>query len=204
VISAPSSKRILRNASAALVVSAAAVMVAAPSGASRGEGCRERGRTLVANERARVYGTREVPAGDLDVFACRYSSPRQRIYLDVRSTHNGSSRFKLAGQTVAFKVAGEGCSSGDCVGTYVQSWDIASNRRLQRIFGGPDRYVLKPNGSLAAAVLVNDLDPRLHLIRADRSGVQELAVDVDRGSLALARSRIYWTVAGVPQTATLD
>jgi hypothetical protein len=66
------------------------------------------------------------------------------------------------------------------------------------------RAAPKPNGSLAAAVLVNDLDPRLHLIRADRSGVQELAVDVDPGSLALARSRIYWTVAGVPQTATLD
>lgn len=158
----------------------------------------------MANERARVYGSRERPRAELQVFACRYRSPRQRVNLGSIDRDNGISRLALAGETVAFQVAGERCSSGDCVGTYVQSRDIRTDRRLRRIFGVPDRYVVKPNGSLAAAVLINDLDSRLHLIRADRSGVQELAVGVDPGSLALARSRIYWTVAGVPQTATLD
>ena len=53
--------------------------------------------------------------------------------------HAHAASAEPLGETVAFKVAGEGCSEGDCVETYVESRAIRTDRRLQRIMGGPDR-----------------------------------------------------------------
>lgn len=184
-----------------LAVLGIAVSAAMPSDGRLGGDCRDNGRTILANDRARVYGKLD---GDISVFACSYRSGRPRLDLGFRGASNGVSRFQLVGETVAYKVAGEGCSSGRCIGTYVESRSLRTGRRLQRISGGVDRYVVKRNGSLAVAGPVNDIDRRLRLAKADSTGASTLAPDIDPGSLALAGSRIYWTEGGAPRSAALD
>ena len=184
-----------------LAVLGVAASAANPNEGSLGADCRTNGKTILANERARVYGKLD---GDVSVFACSYRSDRPRLDLDFRSASNGVSRFQLVGETVAYQVAGEGCSSGRCVGTYVESYSLRTGRRLRRISGGVDRYVVKRNGSLAVAGPVNDIDLRIRLAKSDMTGPSALAADIDPGSLALAGSRIYWTEGGLPHSAVLD
>lgn len=155
----------------------------------------------MSNERARVYTFFD---GEPLVFACSYRTPRRSDYLGVRLADNGSSQFKLVGETAAHKVVGAGCSRGRCEGTYVESRSARTGRRLQRVISGVDQYVMKANGSLAVAGAKDDIDPRLRLVKADSTGTMVLADDIERASLAIAGSRIYWTEGGVPRSATLE
>jgi hypothetical protein len=172
-----------------------------PTRARSGRRCRTLGRTLLANGVARVYA---IDDGEPYVFACAYRAARPRLDLGVKSAGNGVSLLNLVGTTVAYRVTGEGCSRGRCVGTYVESRDLLSGRRLRRIRNGIDQYVVRANGSMAVAGPRNDVNPRLRLVKADRAGTAVLSEQIDRGSLTRAGSRIRWTEGGIPRSAALD
>jgi hypothetical protein len=178
--------------------------------------CASVGRTVAANEQARVF--RVVQLGEPVFFACRYGDPRGRMLLTRRSMDFVWPKIVLAGERVLVAEGLIDRHHGDQEAK-VQVLSLRRRRSERRWFfnhrfeaGGPrlavHAPVLRPDGS--AAFLAGPITPSSSSVastyqvhRADASGKSIVAAgpDLDARSLAVGEGRLYWTRAGVPASA---
>lgn len=214
-------KRLLTGLPVAAV--AGAVLAAgAPAAAVAADECQARGsRTEEASRYARVYSVRRVQ-DDTHVrrwYACLYSEDR-RVRLGTvgaGGVHlDRISPVRLAGRYVA--TASEyTAATGDALGAVVEVRDLRTGR-LVRHFHSPSEpntydvtdLELRANGSVAfiARVLGGMPATTTYEVRALRStGSSSELLDsgagIDRRSLALSGSTLYWSNDGLPRAARL-
>jgi hypothetical protein len=203
------------------LLAVAGVLATAPgANAAASRPCAMKGsKTIAASEHARVFRTRPNADGATDVMGCLYRVGR-RHYLGDGGTgildETWVGHFRLAGRFVAF--------SDEIGGRYGAGFnivvvDLRTGKRRTAYSVPPRRdsgqtasvesIVLRKNGSAAWMYLFGaspDDTPERFVAKLDSDGEVRLAhgVDIESGSLALARRTVYWTQAGEPRSAQLN
>lgn len=195
------------------LAAAAAVLTTMAAGAepatAAARSCATAGRTVAANEQARVFSI--VVRGAPAYYACRYAAPRRRL-LGFTQDDGGVVRVLLAGSK-ALVVSDEHVRAyGDEIAR-VRVHDLV-RRRVERRWdfyrrasAKPARVAvhgatLRPDGS--AAFVAGPLGGEAYeLHRADATGVARVDAgpDIDPGSLAVGARWLYWTRGGAPASA---
>ena len=203
---------------AGAVVLALALTGPAPVGAQpskRDRGCHPlHTRTLAATAHARVFASRRfIPETRTRVtYGCLLSRTRPfRFYRADFPT--GFAPIALAGRYVAYGAYSD-CAASFCDPNSVVLQDLKNGK--VRLADGPLRVadvsdlVLRAKGSLAWIGTSFDaqgaVQPGVQVVKAERGQppvVLDAGLDVARGSLALAGTRLYWTKAGRPVSAPL-
>jgi hypothetical protein len=170
--------------------------------------------TLAASQYARVFRVRAlIPSTRTRLtYGCLLSRGRPvRFHLPDFPT--GYGPIALAGRYVAYGSYSD-CAAGFCDPNEVVVQDLRSGRRS--FVDGPLRVgevtdlVLRATGSVAWIQSQFDetgtIQPGLQVVKAERGAAAVVlaeGTDVARGSLALARTTLYWTKAGAPASAAL-
>jgi hypothetical protein len=199
----------------------AGVLASAPgANAAASRPCAMKGsKTIAASEHSRVFRTRPDADGETDVVGCLYSAGRRH-----RLGNGGTGildetwvgQVRLAGGFVAFS---DGIGGRYGAGFSVVVVDLRTGKR-RIAYSVPPRpdsgqtahvesIVLRGNGSAAWMYVFGaspEDTPERFVARLDRDGEATLAqgVDIQSGSLALARRTVYWTQAGEPRFGQLN
>ena len=177
--------------------------VVSMTAAAKSAGCEGVGRTIAANGQARVYRA-NFDNGDYKVFAC-LRRPRRTVYLGSHHVMSvGVRTVRLTGPSVAYERLD--CNKGTCTGGI----------RVRNLRTGTVRTNPIPAGTAVATEIVvsssgavawtRKLQAQIVEVRALGAGGERLldsGTDVDPESLALAGSTVYWTKAGIAQSAVL-
>jgi hypothetical protein len=190
----------------------------APAAAARAPDCATKGHTIVANEKARVYGVGD--EFNRRFYGCVYGSQRRKFLgEDVCCSSSGeisTEFFRLRGRRVGY-------ANVDRPGEGVTAWDAKvvdlRSRKVTRhsdADGGLDDLRMTGSGSLA--LLSDDGATRIDghgnvnkphaytVAKLERDGrtPRDWGKDIDPDSLVVARHRVYWTRAGTPRSAPID
>lgn len=206
-------RRFLSRAAPRLILSIALAaiatgVVAQPAQARRRPDCTRRGVTVIANAAARVFRV-----GSLEsyrAYVCYLKSRKTRVLGTFDDgAGGGATGFRLNGDFVAFD--NHICDQESCRGsvTIINSRTGAIRRSASETRNSSfvTDLVLDAAGNVAWIRYV-ELAPdqaTYEVRKLDSSG--EVVVDsdpgIERGSLALAKTRIYWTKRGQPFSALL-
>jgi hypothetical protein len=165
--------------------------------------CKTTGRTIAADEQARVYRTSETDTG-YKVFACLLK-PKRTVYLGAFDFEAlGIRRVSLNGPSVGYEKVD--CQHADCTGAI----------KVRNLRTGVLRRSIMPPHSLVADRVVASRSGAVAWTRRTRPGVVEVRAlgasgerlldsgpDVAPDSLALAGSTVYWKRGGQAYSASL-
>jgi hypothetical protein len=196
---------------AVLVAAVAAVPAGVASAKPRAKPCERKGSVTIArNGRVRVYETKDADFNSSDhltIYACSLrDGKRMKIagYVNSGGSIADEPRPTIWLNREAVAANNGFCppDSSPCTGR-VGSFDVRHHvkRYLEDVPGGVvSQLVLKPNGSFA--YIAGDGTVR----KADANGIGQLdpGPAIEKGSLALAGSIVYWTKAGAPFSARLN
>jgi hypothetical protein len=194
------------------LVLAAGLAVAAGAGAgAKARPCQPpHTRTVVANEQVRVYRTTR---GADRLFGCSYKTGKRFRIAATEPGVDGYGPWALHGRFVAF---GHYPACGVCAdeGNFAVRWDaVARRERFWELDFDDDGKVTR-----VTDIVVNRRG-RVAWIARDRRAPDDIQVQAESGgrapavldsgadiaprSLAISGSTLYWTKAGVPQSARL-
>ncbi len=190
-------------------------------------------RMLAADPQAQVYEKLETATQEKGIYGCVYGS-RHTYFLGEPASggttegFEGISRVTLAGSVVAYEYASGGPGpGGPGSGTGGAEWvivvrDLRNDRILNRVPTGTSvssrdvgsgpamAIVVKGDGAVAWIAENDNLSTRetnyneVHAL--DKSGNRVLAsgFDIERFSLGIVGSTVYWTQGGKPESAALN
>jgi hypothetical protein len=170
-----------------------------------GSGCDKAGTTTIESTRdVRVYyrGT----LGQHRVYACLERTGRSRRLGSFDSSQGpGINNTIIAGRFVAYQNLD--CEN-DCAASQIRVIDLGTGKIKRSAAEGPhalrlDGLVLRPNGSVAWIRAFDDGTSQVRKLDAGGEAVLDSG-SIEAGSLALGSSRLYWTKAGAPMSATLN
>ncbi len=210
---APAASGLAAAVALALALTGAAPVAAHPS--KRHRSCHPpHTRTLAATAHARVFTSRRlIPETRIRLtYGCLLSRKRPVRFFRA-SFPSGYGPIALAGRYVAYGAYSD-CAASFCDPNNVVLQNLKNGKVT--FADGPLRVadvsdlVLRRNGSLAWIQSSFDpqgaVQPDMQVVKAERGQppvVLDAGLDVDRGSLALAGTRLYWTKAGRPVSALL-
>ena len=187
---------------------AATVAIALPEARSaRTPACPTTGVTIAANEHIRVY--RRGSSKSYTAYACATKTGRVRKLGSFDLEGGGARLFRIAGTRVAFDDLDCSGGSAGCIGA-VRVVDVKSGAR--RAAGnatgtGIARDLeLTRTGAVAwtRAPASGQPDPgEVRKLDADGEVVLDAGPDLDKESLAVSGSTLYWTRGGAPRSAQL-
>jgi hypothetical protein len=180
-----------------------AVSADAPARSRTRPPCKTAGRTIAADEQARVYRTSETDTGD-KVFACLLK-PKRTVYLGAFDFEAlGIRLVSLNGPSVGYEKVD--CQHADCTGAI----------KVRNLRTGVLRRSIMPPHSLVADRVLASRSGAVAWTRRTRPGVVEVRAlgargerlldsgpDVAPDSLALAGSTVYWKRGGQAYSASL-
>lgn len=198
----------LRNVLVLGVGVAAVAAVALPDARSaRTPACPTTGVTIAANEHVRVY--RRGSSRSYTAYACATKTGRVRKLGAFDIEEGGARLFRLAGTRVAFDDLSCGGGSAGCIGgVYVVEVRSGVRRGAANASGtgiARDLEVTRA-GAIAwtRAPASGAPDPgELRKLDADGEVVLDAGSDLDKESLAVSGSTLYWTRGGAPRSAQL-
>jgi hypothetical protein len=199
-----------------LAVAAVALVAAAPASADKLGNCHiPRGAKVSAATKHAVIYRKKDKRGLYVSYACHLSVGRP-MRLSNHDDPNGDTVVvpkTLAGRYAGYAVTHcPGPGGEDCISrVFVRDTRNGKTLRSARAYVGAtndfftDALVLAPNGDVAWIAESDDPAEAFQVRAATAAGVTQVDAgpDVDRGSLALAGDRIYWTVGGQPRSAVL-
>jgi hypothetical protein len=182
---------------------------------------------LAANSRAEVYEAPEGPRStELAVFGCAYRNGRAFELGGVASRQgkggpggeSGVLDATLASTVVAYAKTRYYETGGSRKVVIVRN--LRTGRILHEVLtgtrvkpepptegvGAVQALVVKSDGSVAWTVAAGPEEGTYQVHAVDKTGSRMLATggDIAPGSLAVAGSTMYWTQAGIPQSASLN
>lgn len=174
-----------------------------PASAARRPECRQAGSTVVANSVVRVY--RVGPRDDYRVAACDLRRGRKRFLGEWNAITGGIAHVALAGRYVAYKSGS--CGRDACNAVAAVTNVVTGGRRASahRQDGGISAIVVRANGSIAWIVAGRRGDfVEVRKLEQERETLLDSDPMIDKESLALAGSRLYWLRGGQAQTGGLN
>lgn len=195
-------------ASAATALCAAGLLAGAPAAAvaehtpthTPGPDCLRSGRTVAANEHARVFYVGR-PASHVKYF-CLLRNRRVRTLGDYQGAFGGVSLVVLSGQRVAFELFR--CTRESC-DAEVAVRNLRTGRLETQLpvgSGAVTDLEILPSGA-PAWIVSRSAERSVETGDAGRVRVLDRGPDIHTRSLARAGSRIYWTRGGEARTALL-
>ena len=193
----------LGNAIGIAGIALVSVPVFGLTAAAKSASCEGVGRTIVANSQARVYKA-NFKDGEYMVFAC-LRRPHRTVYLGRHEFEPiGVTTVRLRGPSVAYERVN--CDKSACTGG-IRARNLRTGTvRTSPIPAGATLATEIVVSSGGAVVWTRTLQTQIVEVRALGAGGEQLldsGTDVNPQSLALAGSTVYWTKAGVAQSAVL-
>jgi hypothetical protein len=187
---------------------AALVAVTLPEARSaRKPTCPTAGVTIAANEHVRVY--RRGSSSSYTAYACATKTGRVRKLGTFDREEGGARLFRIAGTRVAFDDLSCGGGSAGCIGA-VRVVEVRSGARRAAAnasgTGIARDLELTRTGAIAWTRAPASGQPdagELRKLDADGEAVLDAGPDLDKESLAVSGSTLYWTRGGMPRSAQL-
>jgi hypothetical protein len=188
---------------------AAVVLMLAEMGQARSKqpDCFRSGRTVTANSSTRIFYRGDAVSHDL--YSCWISRRKVRkigdTFGDSADTY-GIDKVSLAGRFVAFRRYSLD-RDGD-ISTTAEVRDVRSGRTVAEDadshYGRAITDLVTTDRGRAVFIEIDQAATRLVTLDGNRRNVVDEASGVERGSLAVRGSRIFWMRTGEPRTATLE
>lgn len=196
--------RIAALAAATAATAAAVLLLADESRSGSKSRCSFSGTTITANKTGVVY--RRGSAREYDAYVCVFSSARTRALGSFDEIGAGVYGFRLAGRFLAYDHLD--CLRESCDGE-VRVLDLGTGKTRKSAPtqpGGGLATDLELTSTGAVAWIRAVTGPGTELKAMDRAGerVLDSGSEIDRASLAVSGSTLYWTRAGAPKSAALD